>query len=158
MAKSVTLPALDPETVRREERQPYPAPYDRALAGKTRQVLGEPLGLTQFGVNLTRLAPGAASAQRHWHESQDEFVYVLEGELVLVTEAGEQVLKAGMAAGFPAGVADGHHLINRSARDALYLEIGDRMPGDVYHYPDVDLAGRDGGPNPVFTHKDGRPW
>ncbi|MGH6717948.1 MAG: cupin domain-containing protein [Alphaproteobacteria bacterium] len=151
-------PALDPSTVPEQGGTEYPAPYRALVAGRFRRRLGDAVGLRTFGVNLTRLAPGAASAQRHWHERQDEFVFVVEGELVLITDAGDQVLKAGMCAGFPAGMADGHHLVNRSGRDALYLEIGDRMPGDAYHYPDIDLAGSDGDPAAIFRHKDGTPW
>jgi len=128
------------------------------VKGRYRRRLGNAAGLRKFGVNLTRLEPGSALAHRHWHEEQDEFVYVLDGEVVLITDGGEQVLRAGQAAGFRAGVADGHHLVNRSTWDALYLEIGDRSPGDIYHYPDDDLEGHDIGPQPVFRHKDGTPW
>ena len=151
-------PALDPATLPEKGGTGYPAPYRDLVAGRARRPLGDALGLRTFGVNLTRLKPGAASAQRHWHERQDEFVYIVEGEAVLVTDGGEQVLKPGMCAGFPAGVADGHHLVNRSNKDVVYLEVGDRMPGDVYHYPDIDLEGRDGEPDSVFTHMDGTPW
>jgi uncharacterized cupin superfamily protein len=151
-------PALDPASVTEKGGTGYPEPYRALVAGRFRRRLGDALGLRNFGVNLTRLEPGAASAQRHWHDRQDEFVWVLEGELVLVTDAGEQVLKPGMAAGFPAGVADGHHLINRGTTDAIYLEIGDRSPGDAFYYPDIDMKGHDGGPNAVFLHRDGSPW
>lgn len=151
-------PALDPASVPEQGGTGYPAPFRALVANRFRRPLGDALGLRNFGVNLTRLAPGAASAQRHWHERQDEFVYVVAGELVLVSDAGDQVLKSGMCAGFPAAVADGHHLVNRSGKDALYLEIGDRPSGDVYHYPDIDLEGRDGDPPSVFTHRDGTPW
>jgi uncharacterized cupin superfamily protein len=116
------------------------------------------VGLRNFGVNLVRLPPGAPSTQRHWHTRQDKFVYVLEGEAVLITEGGEQVLTAGMAAGFPAGVADGHVLVNRSDRDAVYLEIGDRTPGDEVDYPDIDLAVRWIDGEERFVHKDGMPY
>jgi uncharacterized cupin superfamily protein len=111
-------------------------------------------------VNLVRLPPGCASSQRHWHTRQDEFVYVLEGELTLVTDAGEQRLTAGMAAGFPAGRPDGHHLVNRSGRDALFLEIGDRSPGDEGEYPDIDMIWRtvDGDQRYVYLHRDGTPY
>ncbi len=108
-------------------------------AGREKSALGDVVGLTQFGVNLTRLKPGAASALRHWHENEDEFVYILEGELVLIEDEGETLLRPGDAAGFKAGVANGHHLINRTQRDAVYLEIGTRAPDDRGHYPDVDL-------------------
>ena len=152
-------PALDPDTVpARRSSTAYPEPLRAAVAGRLKQALGDAVGVRNFGVNLVRLLPGAASALRHWHERQDEFVYVLEGVLTLVTDAGEHRLTPGMAAGFPAGVADGHHLVNRSDRDAVYLEIGDRSPGDVYHYSDVDLHGWATPAGAHFTHKDGRPW
>ncbi|MCW5774634.1 MAG: cupin domain-containing protein [Rhodospirillaceae bacterium] len=110
------------------------------MAGRERRRLGNALGLENFGVNLVRLEPGSESALRHWHTQQDEFVWVLEGELTLVTDAGPQVLTAGMCAGFPKGKADGHHLVNRSGKDAWYLEVGDRSPGDKGAYPDEDLV------------------
>ncbi len=116
--------------------------------------MGDAVGLTQFGVNLVRVPPGVWSSQRHWHSAEDEFVYVVEGELVLVTEGGEQVLRAGMIAGFPAGHADGHHLVNRSARDAVYLEVGTRAERDDVDYPDCDMQIRANG----LTRKDGTPY
>ncbi|MBE9065542.1 cupin domain-containing protein [Leptolyngbya cf. ectocarpi LEGE 11479] len=137
----------------------YPEPFRSAVAGRSRQRLGNAAGLMNFGVNLTTLAPGAQSALRHWHSHQDEFIYVVSGELVLVTDAGETLLKPGMMAGFPAGVADGHHLINRSGEIATYLEIGDRTPGDRADYPDDDLLAL---PQPeggyYFAHRDGGPY
>jgi uncharacterized cupin superfamily protein len=132
----------------------YPPPYDTPCLDRIRQVLGDAAGLTQFGVNLLRLTPGTWSSQRHWHTREDEFVYVLAGEVVLVTDAGEETLRTGDAAGFKAGVANGHHLQNRSATDALVLEVGSRNAEDEAHYPDIDLhalAGRGG-----YAHKDGR--
>ena len=132
-------PALDPATVPERTGSSYPPPLDVPCRARRKRALGNEVGVTHFGVNLTRLEPGAWSAQRHWHTRQDEFVYVLEGEVTLVTDAGEQTLGPGMAAGFPAGAADGHHLVNRTARPALYLEVGDRTSGDEVHYPDVDL-------------------
>nr|WP_282184535.1 cupin domain-containing protein [Azospirillum baldaniorum] len=105
---------------------------------------------------MTRLEPGAASALRHWHTRQDEFVYVLDGELTLVTDAGETVLRPGMCAGFPAGKPDGHQLVNRSDEPATYLEVGDRSAGDEAHYPDEDL--RYDSVTDLFTHRDGTPW
>jgi uncharacterized cupin superfamily protein len=104
-------------------------------------VLGDVVGLTQFGVNLTRLKPGAASAHRHWHETEDEFVYILEGEATLIDNAGEVVLKAGDCAGFKANDPNAHCLINKSQRDVVFIEVGTRATTDRYHYPDVDLAG-----------------
>jgi uncharacterized cupin superfamily protein len=130
----------------------YPAPFDEPCRARARHALGDAAGLTQFGVNLQRLPPGAWSSQRHWHTAEDEFVWVVEGEVVLVTNHGEEVLRAGDCAGFKAGVADGHHLQNRSDRDALLLEVGSRNPGeDDVDYPDIDLRW---GPHGK-THKDG---
>ena len=153
-------PALDPAGVAERVGSSYPEPFRGRVGERRKRALGDALGLRNFGVNLVLLAPGAVSSMRHWHDRQDEFVYVLEGELALVTDAGAQPLKAGMAAGFPAGTEDGHHLVNRSDKDALYLEVGDRMPGDACMYPDIDLAlphRPDTGPH-VFTHKDGTPY
>ncbi len=153
-------PALDPAEVAERVGSSYPEPFRGQVGERRKRALGDALGLRNFGVNLVRLAPGAMSSMRHWHARQDEFVYVLEGELALVTDAGAQTLKAGMAAGFPAGAEDGHHLVNRSDKDALYLEVGDRVPGDACVYPDIDLAlphRPDTGPH-VFTHKDGTPY
>lgn len=154
-ARPVKKPALDPEALAARTGTSYPAPFRAPVAGRSRRVLGDPLGLTQFGVNLVTLAPGAWSAQRHWHTHEDEFVYVLSGELTLVTEGGEQALGPGQAAGFPAGVADGHHLVNRSAAPATYLEIGTRLADDEAHYPDIDLFCARGR---VFTRKNGEPY
>ena len=134
----------------------YPAPFDRPCRERIRQALGDAAGLTQFGINLLRLPPGAWSSQRHWHTCEDEFVYVLAGELVLVTDAGEETLRVGDCAGFKAGAADGHHLQNRTNSEALILEVGSRQPdADVVDYPDIDLRWvGPGGP----THKDGRSY
>lgn len=125
------------------------------VAGRSKRALGDALGLENFGVNLVELAPGAVSALRHWHSRQDEFIYVLAGELTLVTEAGDQVIGPGLCAGFPAGQADGHQLLNRGSTVAVYLEVGDRLPGDRAHYPDEDLEARDSRETYAFHHKDG---
>ena len=117
----------------------YPSVFAARVAGRERRALGDFFGLQNFGVNLTRLAPGSESALRHSHGKQDEFVYVLEGTPTLVTDAGEQQLEPGMCAGFPAGTGDAHHLVNRSSSNVLYLEIGDRTPNDSVDYPDDDL-------------------
>jgi uncharacterized cupin superfamily protein len=124
----------------------YPAPYDKGFEGRIKRALTERLGLTQFGVNLTTLEPGAMSSQRHWHAKEDEVVYMLDGELTLITDDGERVLKPGMAAGFPAGQPNGHHLVNRSNAPATYLEIGTRSKDEEATYSDIDLRGekRDG--------------
>jgi uncharacterized cupin superfamily protein len=156
--KELKAPALDPKTVKAHSRTGYPQVYRAVVAGRAKQALGDALGLSHFGVNLTRLTPGAASAQRHWHTAEDGFVYILEGEVELVTDAGAQTLGPGMAAGFPAGRPDGHQLVNRSNHDVVYLEIGNRLPEDEAHYPDIDLRllARDG--EHYFAHKDGTPW
>ena len=136
----------------------YPEPYAAAVAGREKRALGNAFGLDQFGANLVRLPPGTASSKRHWHLLEDELIYVLEGELVLVTDAGEQVLGPGMVAGFKSGDRDGHHLVNRSDASATYLEVGSRRPGEVAEYPDIDLriAWIDG--KQVFVHKDTTPY
>ena len=133
----------------------YPDRFPERVKGRIKVLLGEAFGLTNFGVNLTRLKPGTQSALRHFHTSQDEFIYVLEGEAVLITDAGETTIGAGMCAGFKAGVRDAHHLINRSDKDVVYLEIGDRSERDEVFYPDDDLhLPKDGS----YTHKNGMPW
>ena len=111
----------------------------RVASGRDKRILGDLFGLTNFGVNLTRLAPGGQSALRHAHGKQDEFVYILEGEAVLITDAGETVLKPGMCAGFKAGTGDAHHMINRTKQDVVFLEVGDRSAGDSVTYPDDDV-------------------
>ena len=133
------MPKIDIAAIPVRTGSDYPEEFRPVVVGRERQRLGDAGGLTQFGVNLTRLRPGAASALRHWHEVEDELVYVLEGELVLVEDSGETILRAGDAATFKSGVANGHHLVNRSGRDAILLEIGTRPERDVVHYPDVDL-------------------
>lgn len=134
----------------------YPVPHDAPCAARQRQRLGDTAGLTDFGVNLLRLPPGVWSSQRHWHLAEDEFVYVLEGEVTLVTDTGEELLKAGDCAGFKAGVKDGHHLQNRSARPALVLEVGSRKAHDQGEYPDIDMRfAKDGS---GYMHMDGTPY
>jgi len=158
MARDVQPPALDPQSVTSRQGSSYPEPFKRPVEGRVKRALGEALGLTNYGVNHVRLEPGAWSAQRHWHSHEDEFVYILEGEITLVTEQGDQVLGPGMVAGFPAGVADGHHLVNKSDRPAVYLEIGDRSPNDEVHYPDIDLFLPSRRNGQVFTDKKGTPY
>ena len=150
-------PGFDPMTVPARRGSGYPPAFQAECANRVKRVLGGPAGLTRFGVNLVHLEPGAWSAQRHWHSQEDEFVYVLEGEITLATDAGEQVLTPGMAAGFPAGVADGHCLINRSDAVAVYLEVGDRIPGDRALYPDIDLIAEPDGDGRRFTDRKGEP-
>jgi uncharacterized cupin superfamily protein len=139
MAESLVLPALKPESIDLRRETDYPGNFKNIVAGRARRALGDALGLSQFGVNLVQLAAGAASAQRHWHAKEDEFVVILSGEVVLISDGGEQVLRAGDTAGFAAGVADGHHLVNKGSEEAVYIEVGSRRDGDVVEYPDIDL-------------------
>ena len=155
---SLQKPALDPAALEPRIGSSYPEPFRAAVAGREKRVLGDALGLTRYGVNQVRLPPGCASSQRHWHSKEDEFIYVLDGEITLLTDAGPQVLTAGMVAGFPAGGADGHQLVNRSDRDALHLEVGDRNADDEVIYPDIDLHLRAIDGKHTFTHKDGTPY
>lgn len=135
----------------------YPSPYDEPCRERFRRRLGDTAGLTQFGVNLTRLPPGCWSSQRHWHAAEDELVYILEGEAVLVTDAGEETLRAGDCAAFKAGVPDGHHLQNRSDRDVVLLEVGSRRPHEeAVDYPDIDLQIPRG--SGMYVHRDGTPY
>jgi uncharacterized cupin superfamily protein len=151
--------ALDPSTLPERSGSSYPESFRTAVAGRAKRALGDAFGLTQFGVNLVRLPPGCWSSQRHWHSHEDEFVYVVDGELTLVTDAGEQTMRPGMVAGFPAGRPDGHHLINRSDRPATYLEIGSRRPEvDEAVYSDIDMELRLRGGDQVFVHKNGEPY
>jgi uncharacterized cupin superfamily protein len=137
----------------------YPEPFAARVAGRDKRPLGDVFGLNNFGVNLTRLVPGACSALRHAHQKQDEFVYMLSGSATLVTDAGEMTLTPGMCAGFKAGSGDAHHLVNRTSGDAVYLEIGDRSAGDAVVYPDDDLkAELDAAGKWQFLHKDGTPY
>jgi uncharacterized cupin superfamily protein len=149
---------IQPQDVPERTGSSYPEPFKPRVAGRIKQRLGDATGLKNFGVNLVKLEPGSQSALRHWHLRQDEFIYVLEGELTLVTNAGAQVLTAGMAAGFPAGEADGHHLINHTETIAVYLEVGDRTPNDEVDYPDDDLIAQFSSNGWLFTHQDGTPY
>jgi len=159
MTQQLKSPALDPQMVPPRRGSSYPEPSRAVVETRAKRSLGDAVGLSQFGVNLVELPPGCWSAQRHWHTHEDEFVYVLEGELTLVTDVGEQVLRAGMAAGFPAGKADGHHLINRTDRPATYLEVGTRHENvDEIDYPDVDMAVRQTPDGQRFVRKTGEPY
>jgi uncharacterized cupin superfamily protein len=151
------MPKIDVATVPKRWGSPYPAPFDTPCAGRVRQRLGDAGGLADFGVNLMRLPPGNWSSQRHWHSAEDEFVYVLEGEVTLVEDGGaEALLRAGDCAAFPRGSGNGHHLINRSGAMAVYLEVGTRSPDDVTICSDIDMmsSNADG----RFVHKDGTPY
>lgn len=135
-----------------------PEPFASRVAGRHKQALGDLFGLKSFGVNRTTLKPGAMSALRHWHAVQDEFVYILSGTPTLMTNAGATQLSPGMCVGFKGGDPDGHHLVNRSAEDVVYLEIGDRLPGDAGYYPDDDLKAVMVDGRWQFQHKDGSPY
>lgn len=151
------MPKIDIAKITPREGSGYPPPFDEPCKARKRWRLGQAVGLTQFGVNLLHLMPGAWSSQRHWHTAEDEFIWVLEGEIVLVTDEGEQILRANEAAGFAAGVANGHHLQNRSHRVAVVLEIGSRRPqDDGCDYPDIDMVIDPG--SDTFRHRDGRAY
>ncbi len=150
---------IDTATVEAVIGSLYPPPFDEPCRKRERRRLGDAAGLRQFGVNLLRLPPGCWSSQRHWHSHEDEFVYVLAGEVTLVTDAGTELLRAGDAAGFRAGDADGHTLHNRSADEVLVLEVGSRLPAeDVTNYPGIDMMAPAGGVPATFTHRDGTPY
>ena len=152
------MPKVDIDKAVARTTSNYPAPFLPVVAGRERMALGNLVGLTQLGVNLTRLKPGAASALRHWHDNEDEFVYVLQGEITLIEDQGETLLRVGEAAGFKAGVPNGHHLVNKSDRDAVYLEVGTCSERERAHYPDDDLACTKDGKDFIFTHKSGDPY
>lgn len=157
MTKAVALNAA--EVPPRKARSIYPEEFVPRLGGRIKRALGDPFGLTIFGVNLTTLPPGAMSALRHAHTRQDEFIYVLEGTPTLITDAGETLLKPGMCAGFKHGTGDAHHLVNKGNIDVVYLEVGDRTPGDEASYPDDDivaLSTPEGARK--FTRKNGTPY
>ena len=149
-------PALDPADVPEQRGSGYPEPYRSRMGDRAKRRLGDALGLTRFGVNLVTLAPGAESALRHWHTLEDEFVWVLEGEVALVSDGGEQVLRAGQCAGYPGGKRDAHHMVNRSGAPARYLEVGSRIEGDNAFYPDDDLMWVEAEDGVYAAHKDGR--
>lgn len=136
----------------------YPEPFFSRMLLRQKTVLGDRFGLTNFGVNLTRILPGGSSALRHWHTRQDEFIYVLEGTLTLETDAGETQLTPGMCAGFKANLPNGHRLVNKGDAEVVYLEIGDRTPGDEASYPDDDIQAKSVDGKWVFAHKDGTPY
>jgi uncharacterized cupin superfamily protein len=152
------MPKIDIAKVKVEVATGYPEPYRAVVAGRLRQRLGNAVGLDQFGVNLTRLKPGAQSSQRHWHAAEDELVFIIEGTVVLCENEGETVLQAGDAAGWKAGVANGHCLINRSTQDAVILEIGTRAPRERAEYPDIDLRALKDENGMRYTHKSGEPY
>ena len=153
------MPKIDIDKLETNNRTGYPPHYRGVVEGRSRKRLGNAVGLTQFGVNLCTLKPGAQTSQRHWHQNEDEFVYVLSGEVVLHEDSGETVLKAGDAAGWKAGTPNGHTIINRSERDALVLEVGTRDPkSDRVEYPDIDMLFVRDGTKLSYTRKNGEPF
>jgi uncharacterized cupin superfamily protein len=150
------MPKIDLAAVPERKGAGYPKPFDAPCASRTRRRLGDAGGLQDFGVNLMTLPPGGWSSQRHWHSHEDEFVYVLEGELTLIEDDGETPLKAGECAAFPKGTGNGHHVHNRSSAMAVYLEVGSRQPDDLTTCSDIDMksSNADG----RFVHKDGKPY
>jgi uncharacterized cupin superfamily protein len=152
------MPKIDITSLPVESRSNYPGPLNQSVSGRSRKRLGNAVGLDQFGINLTTLKPGAASALRHWHEQEDELVYILQGEVVLIDDGGETVLKPGDAAGFKAGTPNGHHLVNKSSADAVLLEIGTRSKHERAQYPDHDLLAIRDDKGQRFTHKNGQPY
>jgi uncharacterized cupin superfamily protein len=158
MTGKASSPALVPSFVVAAIGSAYPEPFSSSARARRKQRLGDALGLKNIGVNLTTIPAGAASALHHWHSHEDEFIYIVSGELALVTNGGEQRLTPGMCAGFPAGKPDGRCLVNRTNRDAVYLEVGDRHPEDAVTYPDDEFAGRATPLGRRFTRKDGSPY
>lgn len=152
------MPKIDIAKLPVDSRSTYPAPLNQVVSGRSRKRLANAAGLSQFGVNLTTLKPGAASSLRHWHEKEDELVYVLEGEVVLIEDEGETILKPGDAAAFKANSRNGHQLINKSSNDAVYLEIGTRSKYERVEYSDVDMLVISDDDSARYTHKDGKPY
>lgn len=158
------MPKIDVDKAPAFKGSSYPKPFDKPCRERTGRRLGVAAGLTQFGVNLVTLKPGAWSSQRHWHEHEDEFVYIISGELVLIEDDGETLLGPGNCVGWKAGVHNGHHLVNRSSADAVFLAIGTRNEEDWGEYPDIDLKFNPGlyqsggGPAASYSHKDGTPY
>ena len=150
------MPKIDTSSVPVRTGSGYPPPFDKVCAARTRRRLGDAGGLRDFGVNLMTLPPGSWSSQRHWHSHEDEFVFLLEGELTLVEDGGETVLRAGDCATFPKGTGNGHHFLNKSSAIAVYLEVGSRNPLDLTTCSDIDMksASADG----KFVRKDGTPY
>jgi uncharacterized cupin superfamily protein len=152
------MPQIDIAAVPLDTVSNYPAPYRQAVVGRERRRLGNVVGLTQFGVNLTRLKPGAASSQRHWHAEEDELIYMLEGEAVLCEDGGETMLRPGDCAAWKAGVPNGHRLVNRGTRDVVYLEVGTRSPRERVEYPDIDMRVVRDEHGSCYVHKSGEPY
>ena len=157
-AQTYPVAVLASEAPPRAKQTNYPEPFASRMTGREKRPLGDLFGLANFGVNLTRLLPGAMSALRHAHTKQDEFVYILEGHPTLHTEEGRTRLSPGMCAGFKAGTGNGHHLVNDTDEEVLYLEVGDRTAGDEGSYPDDDLKAQMVDGKWRFVHKDGSPY
>jgi uncharacterized cupin superfamily protein len=151
------MPRIDISRIPAQQIASYPKEFAAVISGREKQRIGDTVGLTQFGVNITRIKAGAASALRHWHEQEDEFIYVLEGELALQENDGETLLRPGDAAGFKAGSGVAHCLINRTQHDAVYLEVGTRAASERVHYPDVDFSMERDGTGRRWSRKDGTP-
>jgi uncharacterized cupin superfamily protein len=152
------MPKIDISKIPADASTLYPQQFRNVVDGREKRKLGNAVGLTQFGVNLTRIKPGAASALRHWHQHEDEFIYMIEGELVLIENEGETVLRPGDAAGFKAGVDNAHCLINRTSHDALYLEVGTRAARERVDYPDVDCVLERNGTTVTYMRRTGEPY
>jgi uncharacterized cupin superfamily protein len=152
------MPKIDIAKVPSDTATKYPPPFNQAVVGRERKRLGNAAGLDQFGVNLCRLKPGAASSQRHWHANEDEFVYVLEGEVMLCEDGGETILKPGDAAAWKAGVVNGHCLVNRSDRDAVVLEVGTRAATERATYSDIDMLAVRDESGQRYLHRNGEPY
>ena len=152
------MPKIDIGKIAIDTATGYPAPFNKAVEGRSRKRLGRAAGLSHFGVNICTLKPGASSSQRHWHENEDELVYVLEGEVVLCEDGGETVLKPGDAAAWKAGVANGHRLINRSQRDTVFIEVGTRAATERAHYSEIDMMVVRDEKGARYTKKNGEPY
>jgi uncharacterized cupin superfamily protein len=152
------MPKVDIGKIAIDTSTGYPPPFNKVVEGRSRKRLGRAAGLTHFGVNICTLKPGAASSQRHWHENEDEFVYVLEGEVVLREDGGETVLKPGDAAAWKAGVPNGHCLINRSDRNAVFIEVGTRASTERAHYSEIDMMVIRDEKGARYTRKNGEPY
>jgi len=155
---NLKMPRIDIDAIPLDTKTNYPVPFHKAVEGRARKRLGRAAGLTQFGVNICTLRPGAASSQRHWHENEDELVYVLAGEVVLVEDGGETVLRPGDAAAWKAGVENGHCLINRSNSDAVFIEVGTRATSERSHYSDIDMQVVRDASGFNYLHKNGEPY
>jgi uncharacterized cupin superfamily protein len=155
MSKPATL---DPKTITPRTATVYPQEFAGAVKGREKRALGDFFGITQYGVNLTTLAPGSWSAHRHWHENEDEFVFVVEGEITLIDDTGEHLLKPGMCAGFKSGVRNGHHLVNKTETPVTYLEIGTRAPIERAYYPEADMFFEKDGARTTVTRRNGSPF